>query len=624
MQGENETIPDHSAGTDPSLFAGKVPIEVALNELRLRLLDLTGRNRLVNHKHTAGKSLQFVHTSIDGTFRRLLADQNSKVTIAPLPEPDKKDWVMRGGKLGLPEPKDFAQKVGIDPSYELFMRTGRAVVAANSDSQARTLFYAEDLGKHVRKLEREAKLALEETGANMLYLVLGFLEYPESPGGAKLYRAPLVCVPVTLSRTDGGQYSSFYLNYSGDELADNLSLREKVRRDFELNLPEYDSEAEGSVEAYFDTVSDAIGQRPNWRVCRMMTLTLLSFTNMLLVRDMDPENWPKLGNTSALLAHPLVRQVFEGKPSNGEAQYAEEYAIDDHPRRNLPLIYDADSSQHSALIDVLEGKNRVIEGPPGTGKSQTITNLVAAALQAGKKVLFVAEKLAALEVVKSRLSLAGLDPFVLELHSNKTNKKRVLEDLAERVNLRIPNAHNLPELLQRQEEKRRELKAYADLMNTKVGNELELTLHQVMWRCELNRARCGDSATAVQHLDYSAAPRTTPAQLAAICDRLRYLAGQLEPIGSYGPEHILWGFFPTEFKPEDDLPVQRALSEFATKFEAFRDAMVKAAHLLGGVNLNMSPKSANQLVSILKNIAPAQTKDVAFWLLPNLFCEADP
>lgn len=624
MPGASETPETASTGTGPSLFAGKVPIEVALNELRLRLLDLTGRNRLINYKHAAGKSLQFVHTSIDGTFRRLLADQNNKVTISPLPEPDRSDWVSRGGKLSRPEPKDFASKAGVDPSYELFRRTGRAVAAANSGSQARTLFYAEDLGKHGRKLEREAKLAIEETGANMLYLVLGFLEYPESPDSEKLYRAPLVCVPVTMSRTDEGQYSSFYLNYSGEELADNLSLREKVKRDFGLNLPEYDSEAEGSVEAYFDAVSDAIGQLPNWRVRRMMTLTLLSFSNMLLVRDLDPENWPKLGATSALLAHPLVKQVFEGKPSNGEAQYAEEYAIDDHPGGDLPLIYDADSSQHSALIDVLEGKNRVIEGPPGTGKSQTITNLIAAALQAGKKVLFVAEKLAALEVVKSRLSLAGLDPFVLELHSNKTNKKRVLEDLAERVNLRIPNTRDLPELLQRQEEKRRELKAYADLMNTKVGNQLELTLHQVMWRSELNRLRCGESAAAVQHLDYSAAPHTTPSQLAALCDRLRYLAGQLEPIGSYGPDHPLWGFFPTEFKPEDDLPVQRALSNFATQFEAFRDAMAKAAQLLGGANLNMSPKSADQLVSILENVAPAETEEVAFWLLPKLFSETDP
>jgi hypothetical protein len=97
-----------------------------------------------------------------------------------------------------------------------------------SGADLRTLYFAEDLGKHCRKLEREAKLAIEETGANMLYLVAGFLEYPEAPGSEKLYQAPLLCIPVSISRLDEGQYSSFYLNYTGEELSDNLSLREKL------------------------------------------------------------------------------------------------------------------------------------------------------------------------------------------------------------------------------------------------------------------------------------------------------------------------------------------------------------------------------------------------------------
>jgi hypothetical protein len=458
----------------------------------------------------------------------------------------------------------------------------------------------------------------------MLYLIMGFLEFPEAPDSDKLYRAPLLCVPVTMTKTEEAHYTAFHLSCTGEDLADNLSLREKVKKDFELNLPEYDLDEEPSVEAYLDEVSEAVATLPNWCVRRMMTLALLSFSNMLLVRDLDPEKWPLAGTDSALLAHPLVKQVFEGRPFSGGAQYANEYAIDDHPKGDLPLIYDADSSQHSALIDVLDGNNRVIEGPPGTGKSQTITNLIAAALQAGKKVLFVAEKLAALEVVKSRLTLAGLDPFVLELHSNKTNKKRVLGELAKRINMRAPNRGDLLDLLERQEQKRKELKAYADLMNTRVGNNLELTLHQVMWRAERHRLRCGDCASVVQHLDFPAAPRTSTSQLAVFRDRLRYLAGQLEPIGSYGPAHPLWGFYPTEFKPEDDLPVQRTLHEFAGKFEAFAAATADAAALLGGVNVNMTAKSAEQLLSVLANLAPANVDDVDFELLPSIFTEQDP
>jgi transcription elongation GreA/GreB family factor len=623
MSGNPET--EDAVQSEPSgLFSGKVPIEVALNELRLRLLDMTGRNRLVNFKHSPGKSLQFVHSTIDGVFTRLTY-QNNRVPITPLPEPEKSEWVQKNGRLARPDPKEWAGRLGISTGYILAdVRTGaRQQTYPISGADLRTLYYAEDLGKHCRKLEREAKLAIEETGANMLYLVAGFLEFPEAPDSEKLYQAPLLCIPVSMTRVDEGQYSSFYLNHTGEEISDNLSLREKLKRDYVFNLPEFDPEGDESAEAYLKRVTKAVERQPNWSVKPMLTLTLLSFTNMLLVRDLDPSKWRQEGLFNSLVEHPLVRQVFEGKPSSGDTQYADEYSIDDHPKGDLPLIFDADSSQHSALIDVIEGHSRVIEGPPGTGKSQTITNLIAAALQAGKKILFVAEKLAALEVVKSRLNQARLSPFILELHSNKTSKKRVLEDLAARIGMLIPQVNELPDLLARHEEKRKELKAYADLMNTKVGNHLDLTLHQVMWRAERHRLQAGTSAEAVQELDYFAAPRTSPILFADICDRLRVLATQLGWIGSYGPEHPLWGFFPRELSPEQDLSVQRVLKDYAQRFDAFSKAAHSAADFLGGSQLNMSAKEAEGLLAILDNIAPASADEVDFSSLPSLFPDAD-
>lgn len=621
-----ESAEQESTPPESRLFSGNVPIQAALNELRLRLLDLTGRNRLINFRHSPGKSLQFVHSTIDGTFKRL-AEQNNRVTIAHLPAPDHSEWILKNGRLAKPEAKEFATNLGISTSYGLEElvgqgRQGQGVAISATD--LRTLFYAEDLGKHCRKLEREAKLAVEETGANMLYLITGFLEFPEAPESEKLYLAPLLCIPVSISRTDVGQYSEFHLTYTGEEISDNLSLREKLKRDFGFNLPEYDCESDVSSEEYIKTVNEAVKNNPTWHVRHMMTLALLSFTNMLLVRDLDPVKWQKEGQFDSLLEHPVVKQVFEGRSGGGgESQYAEEYAIDEHPKSDLPLIYDADSSQHSALIDVLAGHNRVIEGPPGTGKSQTITNLIAAGLQAGKTILFVAEKLAALEVVKTRLTLAGLDPFVLELHSNKTNKKRVLEDIAKRIKHRSSGAAVLPDLLRRQEEKRRELKAYADLMNTMVGNSLNLTLHQVIWRAERHRIQAGESAAAAQEIEYFAASRTSALQFSDICDRLRYLANELKHIGTYGPDHSFWGFFPHELSPEQDLAVQRVLNEYATKFAGFSRATQDAAGLLGGNNLNMSSKGAENLLEVLANIAPASPDSVDFTALPILFSVED-
>jgi len=120
-----------------------------------------------------------------------------------------------------------------------------------------------------------------------------------------------------------------------------------------------------------------------------------------------------------------VRSIFSGGQSNGDSLHAEDYRIDERPEADEPLIYEADSSQHSAIIDVLSGRSIVVDGPPGCGKSQTITNVIAAALSKGKKVLFVSEKLAALEVVRARLNKADLGHFCLELHSHKTQNEEV-------------------------------------------------------------------------------------------------------------------------------------------------------------------------------------------------------
>ncbi|MDD2610249.1 MAG: DUF4011 domain-containing protein [Giesbergeria sp.] len=617
-------ILEHNAdihqASQSGLFSGKVPIEAVLKELRLRLLDMTGRNRLVNFKHSPGKSLQFVHSTIDGTFKRL-TEQNNRVAITPLPEPDRNEWVQKNGRLARPDSKDWATSLGIPTSY-IFTETAGLYPLSAADLQ--TLYYAEDLGKHCRKLEREARLAIEETGANMLYLVAGFLEFPEAPNSKKRYLAPLLCIPVSISKIDKGQYSSFYLNHTGEEVSDNLSLREKLKRDVGFNLPEFDPEGNESAEDYLERVNQTVRRLPDWSVKPMLTLTLLSFSNMLLVRDLDPNKWCQEGQFNSLVEHPLIKQVFEGKPSDGEPQYADEYPIDEHPKGDLPLIFDADSSQHSALIDILEGHSRIIEGPPGTGKSQTITNLIATALQAGKKILFVAEKLAALEVVKSRLTQARLSPFVLELHSNKTNKKRILEDLDARIRLDLPQAHDLPDLLQRHEEKRKELKAYADLMNTKVGNQLDLTLHQIMWRAERHRLQGGESAQAVQAVEYFAAPRTSPVLFADICDCLRHLATQLDLIGTYGPEHSLWGFFPKDLSPEQDLTVQRMLNDYAKRFTAFAQTTYEAAEFLGGGNLNLSAQGAEKLLDILDRIAPTNVSEADLTYLPKLFPVDDP
>jgi hypothetical protein len=375
-----------TAGEDHQALLG------ALEQLRMRLLDLTARNRLLNFRHATGRSLQFIEGRPAAIYQTLVEKgAGASVRITGLPEPTRKDWIERNGRASRPDPPAWASQQGISITYDLDPRVGDP-----EGINLRALLYMDDLAKHCRKIEREAILAIEETGANMLFLVLGFLDYPDQRDSGRTFSAPLISIPVVLSRRESGGNQVFSLQYTGEDVTENLSLREKLKTDHNLILPEL-PEDQLDVEGYFSEITKTVKDRPGFALRRRISLCLLSFTNMLLVRDLDPHTWSIGGGKPSLLDHPIVREILHGsdKPADASADWgmAPEHDVENGPAACLPLVFDADSSQHSALIDVLvHRKNIVIEGPPGTGKSQTITNLIAASIAKGKKVLFVAEK----------------------------------------------------------------------------------------------------------------------------------------------------------------------------------------------------------------------------------------
>jgi very-short-patch-repair endonuclease len=538
----------------------------ALAQLRLRLLDLTGRNRLLNYKHPIGKSLQFVEGQPGVLFERL-SEGKSTIAIKGLPEPNRGDWIMAHGRWSRPEPKVWAEQKNIPTTSEL-----PEVSESESEPYVRALMYRDDLAKHCRKIERESILAIEETGANMLYLVLGFLEFPDQKDGDRIFTAPLLCVPVVLSKKEAGGHQQFFLRYTGDDISENLSLREKLRQDHALIMPEFEEE-EIDVEAYFSSIKKLIKSRIGFTLRRRVSLCLLSFTNMLLVRDLDPDNWPVHKGSNGLLDHAIVKTVFgQGGSSDYGISSAEEYPVEQEPALSIPLIFDADSSQHSAIVDVVaKQRNVVIEGPPGTGKSQTITNLIAASLVKGQRVLFVSEKLAALQVVRNRLSIAGLDPFILELHSTKTSKKQILEQIGKRIDYRISAPRELGRKLQELDAHRKELKAYADLLNSEANTSFGLTLHELMWKAERHRLRISRGEAVLTEMVISDAREVSGLELARRMQSLDHLSQQYLFIGRFTHEHPFWGFFPRPMVPGDELRLQRMLSgccELAQRFDA--------------------------------------------------------
>ncbi len=619
--------PDANPEAD-DLFTGRVPILKALEQLRLRLLDLTRRNRLLNFKHSPGKCIQFVEAQPDPVFHRLMEDTNRKIVLLPVPEPPRAKWESVAGRQTKPDAMDYARTLAIDPSFELPV----ANMPANGVNTLQTLYYPEDLERYCRKLQREMKSAIEETGAHMLFLVFGFLEFPEKSPSDRTMMAPLISVPVIIEKGNLDQETRryrYHLSYTDEEVAENLSLKEKLRQEHGFELPDFNDE-ETTLEDYFRKLRRAIKDKHDWKLKRQMTLTLLSFTKMLLVRDIDPSKWPSLGtDQSELIDHPIVRMVFEGvgHQDGGNAGLGQDevYDVDEHPHANIPLIYDADSSQHSALVDALSGRNMVIEGPPGTGKSQTITNLIAAAIADGKTVLFLSEKMAALEVVKKRLTLAGLGDFCLELHSNKTQKKHVLEAIETRKNKRFPLPRALGAQLNAFEEKRQTLKTYADLINNVVGNAQGLTMHSVLWKVERHRQGSGNGWRAAQELIVPNAHELTDVEFQSLTNTLVHACQQYRHIRTFGPAHPFWGFFPSELMPDDESKIEHLMRNVLPQLEELQKLFEEAAVFIGGGALNLSPKKSMQVMAALSSITPGELfPGMSRKVLPRLFSPTDP
>lgn len=466
----------------------------SLNAIRNRLLDLTGRNRLLNFRHGRSGFIRVIDEMPDQLASNIL--EGNQFTFIPVDEP-RKDELIKYGYIVLnddeeevrvksdPTAKEWAKVLGFNTNYEL-PHSVKSRESKHNDTNIQSLLFPRELEAQLRSIRVKANTAIEETGANILYLAFGFLEWFEDENSSVVRQAPLYLIPVKIEKAslnkELGTYT-YTIEHTGEDIISNLSLREKLKHDFHLELPEIEDEI--LPEEYFSLVEkQLLKHKSDWSVRRFATLAMFDFGKLLMYLDLDPERWPNGSNN--IQNHAILQQFFakegEERESSDVAGFGTEYPIDnlEDVHELYPLIDDADSSQHSALVDAIKGKNLVIEGPPGSGKSQTITNLIAAAMAQGKTVLFVAEKMAALQVVKSRLARAGLGDFCLELHSHKTQKKNVYENIKQRIDhqgdYRYPSSIDLD--IKMYEEKKEKLSNYAKLINS-VWKNTGKTIHQI-------------------------------------------------------------------------------------------------------------------------------------------------
>lgn len=295
-----------------------------------------------------------------------------------------------------------------------------------TDAWLETRMGPDTLQKRLLKIAREAQTAEEESGVNVLYLALGFLTWYEDKSSAVAREAPLVLLPVELVRNQ--RTSTYDLRVRDEDVLTNLPLQQRLKDDFGIQLPDIEVEDDWRPSAYFEQVQEVVTGQTNWKVDRDgIQLGFFSFSKLLMYRDLAIDAWPE----GAIADHDLTRGLlFEGFESEAPL-----FGVDDRldevlPPEKLFHVVDADASQTRVIEEVRSGRNLVVQGPPGTGKSQTITNIIAASVKEGKRVLFVAEKMAALSVVHDRLVKVGLRDVCLELHSRSANKKAVLAELA--------------------------------------------------------------------------------------------------------------------------------------------------------------------------------------------------
>lgn len=530
-----------------------------LERLTNKHLDLTGRNRLVNIGHGPNRTLRFLNPNLKSLAKQIFEGFESKLEIQSVPEPDKKVWEVVNDRLQRPDVKKYASSIGLLVNFD-----AESSGIDEADSGLQALYYPDELESRCRKLEKEGKSAFEEKGLKIIYLVMGYLEYPDQINSDKIFNAPLISIPINLvkvgadKKTGAMKYAIFH---NGDELNDNLSLREKLKRDFNLHLPNFLNleggfeEFESELERYFSELEMLIEGKPNWKLKYEASIALLSFAKQVFIEETKEDSWTSNGTLNSFIDHEGIKAIYEGVSSaNPNADYdtLDEYDIDKHPQENLPLIYDADSSQHSAIIDVLEGKSIVIEGPPGTGKSQTITNLIAALISSGKKVLFISDKLAALKVVKKRIENVGLGDFCLEIHSSKARTKDLLDEIQKRVELKINlSRRDLIEKSSLCQSKKEALKTYKELINTVQFNKLDLKVNQVIWKTVLYRNKLSNYLDKVRPRQIPDAEIYTQSDFSGLLDKFNSLIDAKNSIGVVGKSSPFWGFEPKSLSHQE-------------------------------------------------------------------------
>ena len=432
---------------------------------KLKLLDLSLKNAMLN-------------APIDRTLVRLVVpdviDFENQLSA-------EKTFRLRSAPEALGRKIAAAIKEKSAEAVEEIYRTQAEEMYKNNDLLAvvsRKNLTEDQLQKRILTIYRNAKTNMAESGNNTLYVACGFLKWTHTGDRKKrILHAPLVLIPVKLTRK--ANKAGFTLSNNDDDSPEiNRTLLEMLKEAYNIRIPELEQDElpqdnQGlDISAILNAIRKAIREHADWEVIETCALGILSFSKYPMWKDMCERGEEMLRNR--IVAH--LASEDDG-PFPAQVDFPEPGSLDNPSIHNPETIYtplSADSSQLSAVLAAGMGKNFVLNGPPGTGKSQTITNMIAHCMGSGKTVLFVAEKTAALSVVHKRLKRIGLGDFCLEMHSNKCNKKNVVlqfKDALEAAKSTPESIKNWSEAIQDLTARKRELAAYPAEMHAAWADE---------------------------------------------------------------------------------------------------------------------------------------------------------
>lgn len=417
-----------------------------------QLLDLGKRNKMINYRETKRTTIKLVEPSFDELYNRLAINEETLTFQRAI---DRETDIRVFSILSLLENLSSPLPVTIGD-----IKTEGSILERQ---------------KTLKNLRSKSRLAQEEQGTNILYLSFGFIEWKDGTGAsAKWIKSPLILVPVVL--TLEALNSPYTLKKHEDDIVVNPTLEYYLKTEYGIEIPTFDSDKD-NINDYLKSLEE-IADKRGWRIIKEVSLGLLSFLKISMYNDL-------VRNEDRIKKNPVIRAMAgDVSEANSIPDSLRNFDLDSISTQDCFQVMSADSSQQDAILYSKNNISFVMQGPPGTGKSQTITNIIAEALADGKKVLFVSEKMAALQVVYRRLQDAHLGEFCLPLHSYKANKKETLEQIGANLKLKQTKVkdsaiNDLEDLLSI----RRELNKYAAELH-ELNPQLNISCYEVYSKLE--------------------------------------------------------------------------------------------------------------------------------------------